>query len=41
VGILAGYSVFLVEDFIEDGLDKLGRDDFDTNWGYLQTTVTF
>lgn len=36
VGILAGYSFFKAEDWIEDNID-----DFDTNWGYLQTTVTF
>ncbi|MCR4320377.1 MAG: alginate export family protein [Candidatus Brocadiaceae bacterium] len=39
VGILAGYSVFLPGDYIEDSLGA--RDDFDTHWGYLQTTVTF
>ena len=36
VGILAGYSFFKAEDWIEDNIA-----DFDTSWGYLQTTVTF
>ena len=36
VGILAGYSWFTPEDWIEDTIG-----DFDTSWGYLQTTVTF
>lgn len=36
VGILAGYSFFKAEDWIENNID-----DFDTNWGYIQTTVTF
>ena len=36
VGILAGYSWFKAEDWIEDNIG-----DFDTNWGYIQTTVTF
>ncbi|MBI2469896.1 MAG: alginate export family protein [Planctomycetes bacterium] len=36
VGILAGYSWFGAEDWIEDNIG-----DIDTSWGYLQTTVTF
>ncbi len=36
VKILAGYSFFRPEDWIEDEID-----DIDTHWGYLQTTVTF
>lgn len=36
VGILAGYSWFGAEDWIEDTIG-----DIDTSWGYLQTTVTF
>lgn len=36
VGILAGYSWFGAEDWIEKNAG-----DFDTHWGYLQTTVTF
>ncbi|MCF6155253.1 MAG: hypothetical protein E3K36_08365 [Candidatus Brocadia sp.] len=36
IGILAGYSFFKAEDWIEDNID-----DIDTSWGYLQTTVTF
>ena len=36
VSILAGYSWFGAGDWIEDNIS-----DFDTNWGYLQTTVTF
>jgi len=36
VKILAGYSWFGAEDWIEDNVG-----DIDTSWGYLQTTVTF
>ncbi|HLE88029.1 MAG TPA: alginate export family protein [Candidatus Brocadiaceae bacterium] len=36
VGILAGYSWFGAEDWIEDNIG-----DIETSWGYLQTTVTF
>lgn len=36
VAILAGYSFFKAEDWIDDNID-----DIDTSWGYLQTTVTF
>lgn len=36
VGILAGYSFFMAEDWMKDNVD-----DIDTSWGYLQTTVTF
>lgn len=36
VKILAGYSFFNPEDWIEDEID-----DINTHWGYLQTTVTF
>lgn len=36
VGILAGYSWFGVEDWIDNNVG-----DIDTNWVYLQTTVTF
>ncbi len=36
VKILAGYSFFGAEDWIEDTID-----DINTHWGYLQTTVTF
>lgn len=36
VKILAGYSFFGAEDWIEDTIG-----DIDTHWGYLQTTVTF
>ena len=37
VGILGGYSWFGAGDWIENNLDS----DTDTNWVYLQTTVTF
>jgi hypothetical protein len=36
IGILAGYSFFMADDWMKDNLD-----DIDTSWGYLQTTVTF
>ncbi len=36
VKILAGYSWFGAEDWIEDNIGEI-----DTSWGYLQTTVTF
>ncbi|MBM4064580.1 MAG: DUF3373 family protein [Planctomycetes bacterium] len=36
VKILAGYSWFGAEDWIEDNVG-----DINTSWGYLQTTVTF
>ncbi len=36
VNILAGYSFFGAEDWIENNIG-----DVDTSWGYLQTTVTF
>lgn len=36
VGILAGYSWFGAEDWIKDNIGNI-----DTQWGYLQTTVTF
>lgn len=36
VGILAGYSWFGAEDWIEDNIGEI-----DSSWGYLQTTVTF
>ncbi|HHT9108235.1 MAG TPA: alginate export family protein [Candidatus Wunengus sp. YC63] len=36
VKILAGYSWFGAEDWIEDNVGEI-----DTSWGYLQTTVTF
>ncbi len=36
VAILAGYSFFKAEDWIEDNIG-----DIDTSWGYIQTTVTF
>lgn len=36
VKILAGYSFFAAEDWIEDNIGEI-----DTHWGYLQTTVTF
>lgn len=36
VAILAGYSWFTPGDWIEDNIG-----DFDTHWGYIQTTVTF
>ncbi len=37
VGILGGYSWFAAGDWIENNFDQ----DTDTNWVYLQTTVTF
>ena len=40
VKILAGYSWFHPEDWITNAGGG-NFDDFDTNWGYLQTTVTF
>jgi len=36
VKILAGYSWYGAEDWIEDNIGEI-----DTSWGYLQTTVTF
>jgi hypothetical protein len=36
VGILAGYSWFGAQSWIKDNID-----DINTNWGYIQTTVTF
>lgn len=36
VGILAGYSWFGAEDWVDNNVG-----DIDTNWVYLQTTVTF
>lgn len=36
IGILAGYSFFKAEDWIDNNIN-----DIDTSWGYLQTTVTF
>jgi hypothetical protein len=44
-GVVAGYSHYFVDDFIEDsvngGVGATGNNDSDTDWFYLQTTMKF
>ena len=44
-GVVAGYSHYFVDDFIEDsvngGVGATGNNDSDTDWFYLMTTMKF